>query len=133
MQQQTTSSRSFHTSMKGNLVSPHPKFMLPVKGMVGCELHKVVKGKGRGKFKGFKHETPKHKEQESTPAGNHYGSSSRYNDHHSVKGTLQYLGNGKFNGELRRDILDVFIRAGKEEIYILFFSILLSYDQIARW
>jgi len=33
-----------------------------------------MKGRGRGKFKGFKHEKPKHKEQESALIGNLYGS-----------------------------------------------------------
>lgn len=50
-----------------------------------------MKGKGRGKFKGFKHENHKHKEKESAPIGNLYGSSSRYNDYNSVKYMLRYL------------------------------------------
>jgi len=36
--------------------------MLPMKWMVGCEKHKAMRGRGKGRFKGFKNEKSKHKE-----------------------------------------------------------------------
>ena len=106
--------------------------MLPMKGMASCELHKAVKGRGRGKFKGFKHEKPKHKEQENAPIGNLYVSSSRYNDHHSVKETLQDLENGNFDGEYI-EIYQMSLFEQEKKQYIFCFSILLNYDQITCW